>query len=123
MFSANGKFITEFGSHGRKAGSFQVPHSITLDTFGRIYVADRENHRIQVFESGHETLVWDTMTSKEIPDVPWKQHLSAVHFSHHLQLLAAIDGPYIRLLDRQGRDVTEAFGASEAEWPHDIIMT
>lgn len=48
-FSATGKYILEWGINGDKDGEFAVPHSIDLDPFGNVYVADRENNRIQVF--------------------------------------------------------------------------
>lgn len=94
-----------------------------MDNFGRVYVADRENSRMQVWESlDQEPLVWKSTTGQRSRN-PWTSHLSAVHFSHHLELLLAIDGPAVRMLDRDGNDVAEPFGMSEAEWPHDVIAT
>jgi peptidylamidoglycolate lyase len=37
------------GGKGSNPGEFNIPHSITLDSTGNVYVADRENSRIQVF--------------------------------------------------------------------------
>jgi len=48
-FSAEGNYITSWGSPGTEPGQFDVPHSITLDADGRVYVADRGNARIQIF--------------------------------------------------------------------------
>ena len=48
-FSATGDYITSFGSPGSGPGQFRVPHSIRVSRDGRVYVADRENHRVQVF--------------------------------------------------------------------------
>jgi DNA-binding beta-propeller fold protein YncE len=48
-FSKDGKFITEWGKHGKAAGEFDTPHGIALDSAGRVYVADRANNRIQIF--------------------------------------------------------------------------
>jgi DNA-binding beta-propeller fold protein YncE len=49
-FSKDGKFITAWGKHGKAAGEIDTPHGIALDSAGRVYVADRANNRIQIFE-------------------------------------------------------------------------
>jgi len=49
-FSKEGKFITAWGKHGTGPGEFDTPHGIALDSAGRVYVADRVNNRVQVFE-------------------------------------------------------------------------
>src|SRR6516164_9338434 len=48
--SKDGKFITAWGTHGKAAGEIDTPHGIALDWAGRVYVADRANNRIQIFE-------------------------------------------------------------------------
>lgn len=48
-FSPDGHYITSFGTPGRGPGQFVVPHSIGVSKDGRVYVADRENDRVQVF--------------------------------------------------------------------------
>ena len=55
-FSAAGDYITSFGSPGSGPGQFRVPHSIRVSRDGRVYVADRENHRVQVFTPEGEFL-------------------------------------------------------------------
>ncbi len=50
-FDKNGKYISEFGSKGSGPGQFDLVHSIAIDKQGRIYAADRRNHRIQVFDA------------------------------------------------------------------------
>ncbi len=47
--SKDGSFITAWGKHGSAPGEFDVPHSLALDSAGRLYVADRSNSRIQIF--------------------------------------------------------------------------
>jgi DNA-binding beta-propeller fold protein YncE len=49
-FSKDGKFIKWWGGKGTDPGHFNVPHSIAIDSKGRVYVADRSNNRIQVFD-------------------------------------------------------------------------
>ena len=49
-YTADGKRITEWGEPGNGPGQFRLPHSIQIDETGTIYVADRENGRIQKFD-------------------------------------------------------------------------
>ena len=48
-FSAEGTLLFSWGEPGSGPGEFNVPHGIVLDSEGRVYVADRENSRIQIF--------------------------------------------------------------------------
>jgi sugar lactone lactonase YvrE len=49
-FSKDGKFIKAWGKHGSGPGEFSAPHSIAMDSKGRLFVADRSNGRIQIFD-------------------------------------------------------------------------
>jgi len=49
-YSADGKKIREWGKPGTGPGQFRLPHSVQIDEKGVIYVADRENARIQRFD-------------------------------------------------------------------------
>ena len=49
--SKDGKFIKAWGKHGSGPGEFDVPHTITLDSTGRVFVGDRSNSRIQIFDA------------------------------------------------------------------------
>jgi DNA-binding beta-propeller fold protein YncE len=65
-FDANGKYINEWGQAGTEPGQFALPHSIVADSQGRLYVADRENARIQVFNTKGKLLaVWENLIT------PW----------------------------------------------------
>lgn len=55
-FDANGKFIKSWGKMGTGPGEFSCPHAIALDSKGRLYVADRNNVRVQVFDQSGELL-------------------------------------------------------------------
>lgn len=46
----DGKFLRWWGGKGTGPGQFNVPHSIAMDSRGRIYIADRSNNRIQIFD-------------------------------------------------------------------------
>lgn len=49
-FSPTGTFLMQWGTKGTGPGQFDVPHSIALDQRGKIYVADRQNDRVQIFD-------------------------------------------------------------------------
>ncbi|HVW09093.1 MAG TPA: peptidyl-alpha-hydroxyglycine alpha-amidating lyase family protein [Bryobacteraceae bacterium] len=55
-FSPEGKFIAWWGGKGTGPGQFNVPHSIAIGDDGRIYVADRSNNRIQIFDTSGKFL-------------------------------------------------------------------
>jgi hypothetical protein len=46
----DGNWLKSWGERGTGPGQFHTPHSIALDAMGRVYVADRSNRRIQVFD-------------------------------------------------------------------------
>lgn len=48
-FSPDGRLIQSWGEPGSGPGQFHVPHGIAVDSAGTVYVADRENSRIQLF--------------------------------------------------------------------------
>lgn len=47
----DGNWLTSWGEHGAGPGQFDVVHDIVIDAADRIYVADRNNRRIQVFDT------------------------------------------------------------------------
>lgn len=49
-FSADGRFEFAWGRRGTGNGEFDTPHAIAIDEMGRIYVADRGNRRVQLFD-------------------------------------------------------------------------
>ncbi|MEE2898428.1 MAG: peptidyl-alpha-hydroxyglycine alpha-amidating lyase family protein [Gemmatimonadota bacterium] len=49
-FTADGTFITEWGQIGTLHGEFRTPHALAFDSQGRLFVADRGNHRIEIFD-------------------------------------------------------------------------
>ena len=49
-FAPDGKFIKTFGSYGYGPSQFRGPHSLAMDSKGRLFVADRGNRRIQIFD-------------------------------------------------------------------------
>jgi len=49
-FSKDGTFIKAWGKPGSGPGEFNAPHTIAIDSQGRLFVGDRSNNRIQIFD-------------------------------------------------------------------------
>jgi DNA-binding beta-propeller fold protein YncE len=49
-FSPDGKFIKSWGGIGVRHGEFRTPHALMFDAKGRLWVADRGNHRLEIFD-------------------------------------------------------------------------
>jgi peptidylamidoglycolate lyase len=126
-FSADGNYITSWGSYGKGPGDFDVPHSIAIDSEGRIYVADRGNARLQIFDSNGKFLTeWKSRSLGR----PWAVRISPTGG------LFIIDGgdqaefwpdrARILKLDSGGR-ILASFGSygdapGQFVWPHAIAL-
>ncbi len=61
-YSPDGKLLFSWGEPGTNPGEFNIVHNICCDDDGWVYVADRENHRIQVFNGqGKYETQWNNM--------------------------------------------------------------
>jgi DNA-binding beta-propeller fold protein YncE len=49
-FSKDGKFIKAWGKKGAGPGEIDIPHAIAMDSRGRLFLGDRQNNRIQIFD-------------------------------------------------------------------------
>ena len=62
-YSPDGKLLFSWGEPGTAAGQFNLVRNIACDDDGWVYVADRENHRVQVFDSnGKYETQWNNLT-------------------------------------------------------------
>ena len=91
----NGDWVKSWGDRGNKPGEFNTPHSIAADAKGNIYVADRGNRRIQVFD-GEGTFLREIRI-----DVPYSSNARPV--------IGAI--PDVAKLEAAGSPLTMAPGA------------
>jgi peptidylamidoglycolate lyase len=96
-FSAAGKYLFEWGKKGSGASEFNIPHAISLDEKGNVYVADRENKRIQIFDSTGKFL-------KQYSDNSYGSICSVIFDQQHQQLIAVDDDFFLKLKHR-GSDV------------------
>ena len=82
-FSAKGELIGSWGEPGVGPGQFMLPHGIAVHDDGRVFVADRENDRIQIFSPDGEFLAeWDVQRPTQlafdavgnavVAELPWR---------------------------------------------------
>jgi len=64
-FSKDGRFVKSWGTKGAAPGQLQTPHAIFIDGKGRVWVADRGNKRLQIFDQDGKFL--DQMTQFGTP--------------------------------------------------------
>jgi streptogramin lyase len=55
-FDKSGKLLMQFGKSGTGPGDFNVPHALAMDSSGRLFVGDRGNNRIQIFDQSGKFL-------------------------------------------------------------------
>lgn len=75
-FNAAGEFLLDWGEPGNGPGQFDTVHGITVDAQNRIYVADRANSRIQIFDTEGTYLdEWPDITYPYYIHISKDQHL------------------------------------------------
>lgn len=78
-FDKNGKFLMTWGTKGSEPGEFSAVHSIAVDRNRRVYVADRGNQRIQIFdEMGKYLDQWNNILLPQAVMITADQHLLAI---------------------------------------------
>jgi peptidylamidoglycolate lyase len=120
MFSPDGRMIHQWGRKGKEPLQFQTPHSIACDENDLIYVADRENHRIQILNrNGELQSIW---THVERP-------LTVRYIAGSVFVLSNLDADkgIVRQLNRNGEVLnsfmTKPAGSKEDfEWPHGLAV-
>lgn len=55
-YSRDGKYLLQWGTRGDGPGEFRLPHNVVTDAQGRVYVTDRDNQRIEVFDANGKFL-------------------------------------------------------------------
>ena len=94
-FSSNGTYLMEWGETGSNPGQFRTPHGLAMDDDGRLYVGDRSNRRIQVFEQDG-TFVKDFYNMGRASGIcagTESRRARSAPGGHRLQLFARISSP------------------------------
>ena len=110
-FDPNGKHLSSWGSPGTGPGEFNLPHNICCDEDDRIYVADRENSRVQVFDVNgrYETQINNmhrpsglAITSGTCPNCIVGELASYLEINQDFPNL----GPFVSVVDQQSNLVS-----------------
>ncbi len=136
-FDKAGRFVKTWGALGSRRGMFSLPHSIAADSHGRLYVADRNNARIQVFDQAGRCLdewrdllvPWHIVVTEQDdiyacgsspmrwPKLPIPGLLVGIPPKDQLVLVFAPDGRVKRLWSfPRGREV------GELDWVHALAV-
>ncbi len=114
-FGADGTLELSWGEPGAGPGEFNLPHGIALDSAGLVYVADRENSRIQRFtENGEYVDSWDFVNR---PDDIFIDRVDNVHVAELGFRSGLSAGPHYRLMTSppHGHDPVARVGIYDPE--------
>ena len=112
-FSADAKYLLQWGRRGTAVGEFHTPHVITADPDGRLYISDRENDRVQVFDqSGQALAEW-----------PGLHSVDGLHYAPYgfIYAGAGLDNAILKL-DPSGRLLETWAEPGLLNYPHGITV-
>lgn len=124
VFSPEGRLLYSWGQPGDRPGEFRVPHGLGIDRDDRLYVADRENSRIQVFTTNGTLLAeWrDVVRPCEVyvaaDDLVYVAELSRRNgLFPWMQPDPSAPGARLSIFDLEGRLVTRWGGGQDPRQP------
>jgi DNA-binding beta-propeller fold protein YncE len=123
-----------WGESGTDEGQFNIVHNIATDSSGQVYVADRENHRIQIFGSdGQYRNQWVNLSRAATIYVDTRRDRDLVYIGEYFggigtNHIATDLGPRVTIMNTDGRVVgrvgTESYGSQSGRFfsPHGIAV-
>ncbi len=109
VFSVKNKLEDTWGRRGGAPGEFSEPAGLAADAAGRIYVADRGNHRVQILENGKPSLVfggkgrgYGQFFSPEAVAVSWDGFLFVADTGNHRVQVFTRDGIFLHAFLGEG---------------------
>ena len=103
-FSKDGRVLKIWGQRGSGPGEFHTPHAAAVDRQGNVYVADRENYRIQIFDAdGNFQREWTHVGAPWGLDWTREGHLLVADGYNNRVLELAADGKVLGAFGAPGR--------------------
>tara|TARA_B100001750_G_scaffold242713_1_gene256609 strand:- start:2287 stop:3318 length:1032 start_codon:yes stop_codon:yes gene_type:complete len=133
-FTPDGKHVLSWGESGTGEGQFNIVHDIIIDKDGWVYIADRENHRIQVFDkNGNFQTQWGNFSRAAAICLDSSQGRDLIYIGEYFCGLGTNDtgtdlGPRVSIIDTNGKLVArlghESFGEETGRFfsPHGIAV-
>ena len=121
VYTSGGDYKFSWGSPGIDAGEFMRPHNIAFDGEDRVYVVDREAHRIQVFDAeGQFITMWSNIHRPDAM-VLWQDHI----YVGELNGIGGFDSPNmghrVEVFDLTGKLVCRFGAPVEGEGPGEFV--
>jgi sugar lactone lactonase YvrE len=144
-YDKNGDWVKSWGDKGTAPGQFRIPHAIVADRNNNLYVGDRTNRRVQVFDTEGKLLRMFTIDVPPVPgthavngDTPTGERLAAVIGAPNSicitpgpnQVLfvgestfpgrifkVSLDGKVLGVIGRSGRQLKQFSGAHQLACP------
>ena len=104
-YSPDGKLLLSWGTPGTDPGEFNIPHNIATDKNGYVYVADRENSRVQIFDSnGKFETQWVNLNRPCTIYISEEQrvYIGELGYANKVSIDVPNIGPRIAVMDTNG---------------------
>ena len=103
-FNKDGKFLKAWGKKGTGPGEFNLVHTVAMDKRGRVYVGDRENYRIQIFDSeGNFLNQWTNVGSPWSIDITTDQRIFMADGHNNDVLILNLEGQVLGKVGTPGK--------------------
>jgi DNA-binding beta-propeller fold protein YncE len=118
MYSSDGRLLLSWGTQGDQPGQFALPHSVRIDKYGNVWVCDRENNRIQIFDAnGNYLKEWNNLKR---PDTLFFDSEADVVYIAELDFQVSIYTLDGELINQWGGGKKSNKPGEFVGWPHGI---
>ena len=133
-YSPDGKLLFSWGESGTGDGQFNIVHNVEVDNDGWVYIADRENHRIQVFSSeGKYETQWGNLSRAAAICIDDRSGEELLYIGEYFCGIATNDigtdlGPRVTVMNTKGKVLArvgrESYGDQSGRFysPHGIAV-